>query len=210
MSDGKFTSLVSTILPCAELDDKEIGCHILEPSQRGSDSCMCCDVLPSPQRFTVDLAHALTMHLSICSNSQTLADMQAELVAHKHACVLSRIEKFLSKKGYNVFNVETVLAQHWHSMSTEKLHPEALDKATPQLVMEAPKSWTSNVQLVIIRSHRTEALVVNGAYRGQEATLLEVDQAGFCAKLRLDAGLISGRILERVPYEDFSKLHMPS
>uniref|UniRef100_L7MAX6 DNA/RNA-binding protein Kin17 WH-like domain-containing protein n=1 Tax=Rhipicephalus pulchellus TaxID=72859 RepID=L7MAX6_RHIPC len=52
--------------------------------------------------------------------------------------------------------------------------------------------------------------VVNGAYRGQEATLLEVDQAGFCAKLRLDAGLISGRILERVPYEDFSKLHVPS
>ncbi|XP_077544907.1 kin17 DNA and RNA binding protein isoform X1 [Haemaphysalis longicornis] len=52
--------------------------------------------------------------------------------------------------------------------------------------------------------------VVNGAYRGQEATLLEVDQAGFCAKLRLDAGLISGRLLDRVPYEDFCKLHTPS
>lgn len=52
--------------------------------------------------------------------------------------------------------------------------------------------------------------VVNGAYRGQEATLLEVDQAGFCAKLRLDSGLISGRVLEKVPYEDFSKLHVPS
>lgn len=52
--------------------------------------------------------------------------------------------------------------------------------------------------------------VVNGAYRGQEATLLEVDQAGFCAKLRLDCGLISGRVLEKVPYEDFSKLHVPS
>lgn len=49
--------------------------------------------------------------------------------------------------------------------------------------------------------------VVNGAYRGQEATLLEVDQAGFCAKLRLDTGLISGRVLDRVPYEDFCKLH---
>ncbi|XP_075560600.1 kin17 DNA and RNA binding protein [Dermacentor variabilis] len=52
--------------------------------------------------------------------------------------------------------------------------------------------------------------VVNGAYRGQEATLLEVDQAGFCAKLRLDSGLISGRVLEKIPYEDFSKLHVPS
>lgn len=52
--------------------------------------------------------------------------------------------------------------------------------------------------------------VVNGAYRAQEATLLEVDQAGFCAKLRLDSGLISGRVLEKVPYEDFCKLHVPS
>lgn len=52
--------------------------------------------------------------------------------------------------------------------------------------------------------------VVNGAYRGQEATLLQVDQAGFCAKLRLDAGLISGRVLDKVPYEDFCKLHTPS
>ncbi|CAN8001187.1 unnamed protein product [Ixodes hexagonus] len=52
--------------------------------------------------------------------------------------------------------------------------------------------------------------VVNGAYRGEEAVLLEVDQRGFCAKLRVDAGPISGRVLERVAYEDFSKLHMPS
>ncbi|CAN8006467.1 unnamed protein product, partial [Ixodes pacificus] len=52
--------------------------------------------------------------------------------------------------------------------------------------------------------------VVNGAYRGEEALLLEVDQRGFCAKLRVDAGPISGRVLERVAYEDFSKLHVPS
>lgn len=52
--------------------------------------------------------------------------------------------------------------------------------------------------------------VVNGAYRGEEALLLEVDQQGFCAKLRVDAGPISGRVLDRVAYEDFSKLHVPS
>lgn len=52
--------------------------------------------------------------------------------------------------------------------------------------------------------------VVNGAYRGEEAVLLEVDQQGFCAKLRVDAGPISGRVLERVSYEDFAKLHVAS
>lgn len=49
--------------------------------------------------------------------------------------------------------------------------------------------------------------VVNGAYRGTTATLLSVDVAKFCAQIRLENGLKSGRIVDGVQYEDICKIY---
>ncbi|XP_064400616.1 DNA/RNA-binding protein KIN17-like isoform X2 [Halichondria panicea] len=49
--------------------------------------------------------------------------------------------------------------------------------------------------------------VVNGAYRGHRAILEALDTKNFCVTIQIDQGPARGRIVERVPYEDISKLH---
>ncbi|XP_064483551.1 DNA/RNA-binding protein KIN17-like [Ornithodoros turicata] len=49
--------------------------------------------------------------------------------------------------------------------------------------------------------------VVNGAYRGEEAVLLEIQADKFSAKLSIDAGPMRGRVIQDIEYKDFSKLH---
>ena len=45
-------------------------------------------------------------------------------------------------------------------------------------------------------------LLVNGRHRGAKGTLVAIDEARFCVKVRLD----SGDMVERVEYEDVCKL----
>ncbi|KAK7102717.1 DNA/RNA-binding protein KIN17-like [Littorina saxatilis] len=49
--------------------------------------------------------------------------------------------------------------------------------------------------------------VVNGAYRGEEATLESLDEKTFSCSIRLSQGLLKGRVLQGIQYEDISKLH---
>ncbi|XP_069687896.1 DNA/RNA-binding protein KIN17 [Periplaneta americana] len=49
--------------------------------------------------------------------------------------------------------------------------------------------------------------VVNGAYRGCTAVLRELDQKNFCVTIEISSGPLKGRIIEKVQYEDISKLH---
>ncbi|WCJ19603.1 KIN17-like protein [Euphorbia peplus] len=48
--------------------------------------------------------------------------------------------------------------------------------------------------------------IVNGAYRGSNARLLEVNTEKFCAHVRIEKGIYDGRVLKAVEYEDISKL----
>lgn len=52
--------------------------------------------------------------------------------------------------------------------------------------------------------------IVNGAYRGADAILLELDEKRFCCKLKIDQGLLKGRIIDGVSYEDLCKIHVAS
>jgi DNA/RNA-binding protein KIN17 len=49
--------------------------------------------------------------------------------------------------------------------------------------------------------------VVNGAYRGEIAVLLELDERRYAASLRIESGLLRGKEVEGVDYEDICKLH---
>ncbi|KAI1729397.1 domain of kin17 curved DNA-binding protein domain-containing protein [Ditylenchus destructor] len=60
-----------------------------------------------------------------------------------------------------------------------------------------------NLETVIPAIGR-DMLIVNGAYRGERATLLEIMEDKFMLKLRIKQGTRNGRILE-VAYEDASK-----
>ncbi|CAB3408907.1 unnamed protein product [Caenorhabditis bovis] len=57
----------------------------------------------------------------------------------------------------------------------------------------------------VIPSIGRQMLVVNGAYRGSQATLDKIDEKNFTLKLTISSGLMKGRRIE-VPYEDASKL----
>ena len=45
-------------------------------------------------------------------------------------------------------------------------------------------------------------LLVNGAWRGESATLLDMNETSFCVRVKLD----TGRVLDAVEYEDVCKL----
>lgn len=49
--------------------------------------------------------------------------------------------------------------------------------------------------------------VVNGAYRGSEAILKELNEKQFCVTIEISRGPLKGRILENIEYEDICKIH---
>mmetsp|Transcript_20466 Transcript_20466/g.36579 ORF Transcript_20466/g.36579 Transcript_20466/m.36579 type:complete len:433 (-) Transcript_20466:140-1438(-) len=53
-----------------------------------------------------------------------------------------------------------------------------------------------------------KVLIVNGAYRGEVATLQSVNQDRFCADVLIAAGTKRGTLVQGLEYEDFSKLHV--
>lgn len=55
-----------------------------------------------------------------------------------------------------------------------------------------------------------KVLVVNGAYRGCEAVLKEVKVDKYCTKIEISSGLLRGRVVDNMQYEDISKLHISS
>ncbi|KAH7949003.1 hypothetical protein HPB49_004161 [Dermacentor silvarum] len=83
----QFANFDSAVLPCADLDDEEIVRQVLEPPQVDSDSDD--DAPPTPQPSSADLAQALTTLFSVYSDSQTLSEIQADLIARKRAPVQS-------------------------------------------------------------------------------------------------------------------------
>ncbi|XP_030746982.1 DNA/RNA-binding protein KIN17 [Sitophilus oryzae] len=48
--------------------------------------------------------------------------------------------------------------------------------------------------------------VVNGAYRGEIASLLNLDERNFCVSIEIEKGLLKGRRVDGVQYEDICKL----
>lgn len=48
--------------------------------------------------------------------------------------------------------------------------------------------------------------VLNGAYRNSKAILTNVDQDRFCCTIEIAAGPLKGRVINRVQYEDISKI----
>ncbi|XP_049516796.1 tigger transposable element-derived protein 6-like [Dermacentor silvarum] len=93
----QFANLDSAVLPCAELDDEEIVRQVLEPPQVDSDSDD--DAPPTPQPSSADLAQALMTLFSVYSDSLTLSEIQADLIARKRAPVQSRIDNFFRPLG---------------------------------------------------------------------------------------------------------------
>ncbi|KAJ1520762.1 hypothetical protein ONE63_003857 [Megalurothrips usitatus] len=52
-----------------------------------------------------------------------------------------------------------------------------------------------------------QVLIVNGAYRGNTATLEALDTDRYCATVKISSGPLNGRTISKIEYEDFSKLH---
>ncbi|KXJ74463.1 hypothetical protein RP20_CCG013554 [Aedes albopictus] len=51
-----------------------------------------------------------------------------------------------------------------------------------------------------------QVLVLNGGYRGNTATLKEIDTDNYCTTIEIASGPLKGRIVNNVQYEDISKL----
>lgn len=49
--------------------------------------------------------------------------------------------------------------------------------------------------------------VLNGAYRGHVATLLSLNEKNFCCSVKISSGPLKDRVLDKVQYEDISKIY---
>jgi DNA/RNA-binding protein KIN17 len=49
--------------------------------------------------------------------------------------------------------------------------------------------------------------IVNGAYRGSEANMKGLNEKSFSVSLEIASGVLKGRHLDNIAYEDVSKLH---
>lgn len=52
--------------------------------------------------------------------------------------------------------------------------------------------------------------VLNGAYTGLKAELIDIDAQNYCVSLKLASGPLTGKVIKNVQYEDISKLHTDS
>lgn len=97
-------------------------------------------------------------------------------------------EKFYRRKGQveGVRDVYTAIVKMLDSGNVIKIDQAYLETVLPAL--------------------GRPVLIVNGAYRGMKALLESIDVKNFCATVKIDQGLTRGRVLEKVPYEDISKL----
>ncbi|XP_015278084.1 PREDICTED: DNA/RNA-binding protein KIN17-like [Gekko japonicus] len=57
----------------------------------------------------------------------------------------------------------------------------------------------------VIPAPGKKVLVLNGGYRGNEATLVCISEKTFSATILIESGPLKGRQVEGVPYEDISK-----
>ncbi|KAK3781468.1 hypothetical protein RRG08_019093 [Elysia crispata] len=63
----------------------------------------------------------------------------------------------------------------------------------------------THVETVIPNIGKT-VLVVNGAYRGEEATLDSLNEKQFSCSITIKTGLLTGRVVDNVQYEDICKI----
>lgn len=52
-----------------------------------------------------------------------------------------------------------------------------------------------------------EILVLNGGYRGHQAVLKKLDEVNFCVSIEIASGPLKGRIVDKIQYEDISKIY---
>ncbi len=98
-------------------------------------------------------------------------------------------DKYYKKKGFveKVENKYTCILRVFDSNDVLKLDQKHVETVIPQI--------------------GRKVLVVKGQYRGSEATLLDVNYDDFNVKIRIESGPTKGRIINKVKYEEISKMH---
>ncbi|XP_058046838.1 DNA/RNA-binding protein KIN17 [Ahaetulla prasina] len=86
---------------------------------------------------------------------------------------------------------------------------EVIDKYTAvvKLTNSGDKLKLDQTHLeTVIPAPGKKVLILNGGYRGNEATLLGINEKSFSAMILIESGALKGRQVNGVPYEDISKL----
>ncbi|KAM6436234.1 DNA/RNA-binding protein KIN17 [Liasis olivaceus] len=86
---------------------------------------------------------------------------------------------------------------------------EVIDKYTAvvKLINSGDKLKLDQTHLeTVIPAPGKKVLVLNGGYRGNEATLQGINEKTFSATVLIESGPLKGRQVDGVPYEDISKL----
>jgi len=105
-------------------------------------------------------------------------------------------------------------------IATNKLGEKYYKKKA--VVLDVDDKYTANIKLLdsgsvikidqahletVLPAIGKQVLILNGAYRGETATLEAINEKDFNAKLMISSGTLNGRIVNGVQYEDISKIH---
>lgn len=171
------------------------------------------DIKPEKRSHTDDEDKPSTSHAfsSKDSKSQKKRSVLDEIKLDEEA----RKEK-QNRKDYWLF--ENIIVK----IVTKKLGDEFFNKKA--LVEKVEDNYTAYVSLIgksdknspllkldqnhlqtVLPNIGRKVLVVNGAYRGQMATMENVNEKQDSVSIRIDKGTLKGRLVENVPYEDVCK-----
>lgn len=154
---------------------------------------------------------------SVCSKSSSKRKKTEESTKRSALDeIIEEQERFKNKRNrYDYWLVPDIVVKINSSKVGEKYHKKkgvvqsVEDKYVAIVRMldseDVLKLDQAHLETVIPQPGRT-VRVLQGAHRGCNATLVSVNFDAFCATLKLESGALKGRILEKVKYEDFSKV----
>ncbi|XP_069141286.1 DNA/RNA-binding protein KIN17-like [Argopecten irradians] len=84
-------------------------------------------------------------------------------------------------------------------------------KAIIKMIDSSDKMKVDQTHLeTVIPAIGKTVVIVNGAYRGYEAVLESINEKKFCCNVSIKSGPLKGRMIEKIKYEDVSKMYQPS
>ncbi|XP_067683809.1 DNA/RNA-binding protein KIN17-like [Haliotis asinina] len=155
------------------------------------------------------------------SQRERKADTGAEMRGQKRKSALGEIMEFEEKKKEKVNRKDYWLQKGIvvkivsKKLGDKFYKKKAYVKEVKDLYTGIIKTLDSGDTIKVDQTHvetvipaiGKEVMVVNGAYRGERAVLEDIDTKKFCCTIKINSGLITGRVVEGVQYEDISKLH---
>lgn len=156
------------------------------------------------------------------SGSTSKKESKTEKAGQKRKSALDEIMEFEKKKkeklnrkdywlheGIVVKIVTKKLGEKYYKKKAVVKEVNDLYRAVIKMVDSGDKIRVDQSHLeTVIPAQGKKVLIVNGAYRGEEAILESIDEKKFSCSVNIANGPLKGRVINHIEYEDISKIYL--